>query len=85
MEYGSQTTIAEGSFLSYTLSRSTTLNEQLDISGPTPGMGELDGNPQLCTLFHETTSPDLNGNPLVGGTCYGLLNGPAEVSFYSSL
>ena len=67
-------------FLSYSLSRATTLQEQLDISGPTKGMGSLDGNPQQCTLFHETTSPDSNGNPLVANQCYGLLLGPAEVS-----
>ncbi|CAD6585729.1 MAG: hypothetical protein ASARMPRED_002294 [Alectoria sarmentosa] len=65
-------------FLSYSLSRATTLQEQLDISGPTKGMGSLDGNPQQCTLFHETTSPDSNGNPLVANQCYGLLLGPAE-------
>ncbi|CAF9943797.1 MAG: hypothetical protein ALECFALPRED_001339 [Alectoria fallacina] len=65
-------------FLSYSLSRATTLQEQLDISGPTKGMGSLDGNPQQCTLFHETTSPDSNGNPLMANHCYGLLLGPAE-------
>ncbi|KAM0805952.1 hypothetical protein BDR22DRAFT_816823 [Usnea florida] len=78
MEYGSQTAIGNATFQSYMLSRDTTLQEQLDISGPTKGMGVLDGNPQECTLFHETTSPDSNGHTLAGNKCYGLLNGPAQ-------
>ena len=65
--------------LSYTLSRNTDLSEQLDFSGPTKGMGALNGEPSQCTLFHETTSPDSNGNPLSANVCYGLLLGPAEV------
>lgn len=69
-----------GTFLSYELSRDTTLQEQLGFSGPTPCMGVLDGNPKECTLYHETTSPDSNGNPLKANTCYGLRLGPAEVS-----
>ncbi|KAL9074082.1 MAG: hypothetical protein Q9161_002491 [Pseudevernia consocians] len=64
--------------LSYTLSRNTDLSEQLDFSGPTKGMGALNGEPSDCTLFHETTSPDSNGNPLSANVCYGLLLGPAE-------
>lgn len=83
MEYGSQTPIS-GTFLSYMLSRNTTLNEQLDISGPTKGMGVLDGNPGACTLYHETTSPDSNGNTLAGNKCYGLLNGQAQCVRLSS-
>lgn len=65
---------------SYSLSRATTLQEQLDFSGPTRGMGAVDGLPEQCTLFHETTSPDSNGNSLAANLCYGLLLGPAEVS-----
>ena len=85
MEYGRQALVGNATFfLSYTLSRNTTLNEQLDFSGPTKGMGSLDGNPEQCTLFHETTSPDSNGNTLAENICYGLLNGQAQVSFSSS-
>ena len=65
ISYGEQTP-ADFTFLSYMLSRDTTLNEQLDISGPTPGMGVVDGNPEECTLYHETTSPDSNGHSLAG-------------------
>lgn len=65
---------------SYKLSRNTTLQEQLDFSGSTKGMGSVDGIPWQCTLYHETTSPDSNGNTLVADTCYGLLLGPAQVS-----
>ena len=44
------------------------------------GMGILDGLPQQeCTLYHETTNPNSNGNPLETGACYGLLLGQAEV------
>ncbi|KAF6223847.1 hypothetical protein HO173_013179 [Letharia columbiana] len=64
--------------LSYSLSRATTLQEQLDFSGPTRGMGTVNGDPEQCTLFHETTSPNSNGNTLVANQCYGLLLGPAE-------
>ena len=35
---------------------------------------------QQCTLYQETASPDSNGHALKAETCYGLLNGPAEVS-----
>lgn len=66
-------------FLSYTLGRNTDLSEQLDFSGPTKGMGVLNGEPAECTLFHETSSPDSNGHPLSANVCYGLLLGPAEV------
>lgn len=71
-------------FNSYKLSRNTTHQEQLDFSGPTPGMGSLDGLPQQCTLYHETTSPDSNGNTLAADKCYGLLLGPAGVSTQNS-
>ena len=47
-------------------------------------MGELDGNPEQCTLFHETTSPDSNRNTVAANKCYGLLNGQAQVSFLLS-
>lgn len=67
-------------FLSYTLSRNTNLQEQLDFSGSTKGMGMLHGVPQQCTLFHETTSPDSNGNSLSANVSYGLLLGSAQVS-----
>lgn len=84
MDYDSNYwTGAEGNatFLSYRLSRPTTLEEQLDFSGPTPGMGDLNGIVAQCTLFHETASPDSNGHILEANQCYGLLLGPAEVSF----
>lgn len=76
--------------LSYSLSRATTLREQLDFSGPAKdgagsgsgsGSGsDDDGVPQQCALFHETTSPDSNGHVLMAEHCYGFLTGPAEVS-----
>lgn len=69
------------SFQSYELSRDTTLQEQLDFSESTPNEGDLYGiDKGQCTLFHETTSPDSNGNPLKAETCYGLEEGAAEVS-----
>ena len=83
LPYGDQNTNFNNDsmqILSYSLSRATTRQEQLDFSGPTKGMGALNGDPAQCTLFHETTSPDSNGNTLAAGVCYGLLNGPAEVS-----
>ncbi len=82
MTYGQEMTTVNASWQiqSYKLSRNTTLHEHLDFSGPTNGMGDLDGIPAQCTLFHETTSSDSNGNTLVADTCYGLLLGPAQVS-----
>ncbi len=71
---------ANSTMLSYKLSRPTTPDEQLDFSGPTKGMGDLNGVQAACTLFHETTSPDSNGNVLKDNQCYGLLLGPASVS-----
>ena len=40
----------------------------------------LHGEVQQCTLFHETTSPDTNGNSLAAHQCYGIQLGPVEVS-----
>ena len=66
-------------FLSYKLSRATTLDEQLDFSGANEDGSDPDGLGMLCALFHETASPDAKGDALNANQCYNL-TGPASVS-----
>ena len=66
-------------FLSYKLSRATTLDEQLDFSGANNDSSDPHGLGIMCALFHETASPDANGDALNANQCYNL-TGPASVS-----
>lgn len=82
LNYGQDAWGAMGQFNSYTLSRATTLQEQLDFSGPAENVGSLYGIPQVCMLFHETASPGSNEEGLEEGTCYELGLGAAQVSSF---
>ena len=71
-------------FLSYKLSRATTLEERLDFSGANKDGSDPYGLGVLCASFHETASPDVKGYTLNASQCYNL-TGPASVSILSLL
>ena len=66
-------------YLSYKLSRATTLEEQLDFSGANDDGSDPLHLGVLCALFHETASPDVEGHALNANQCYNLTK-PASVS-----
>ena len=66
-------------FLSYKLSRATTLEEQLDFSGANKDGSGPHGLGVLCALFHETARSGVEGDTLNPNQCYNL-TGPASVS-----
>lgn len=82
--YGNNT-ISGSTIISYKLSRTMMLGEQLDFS---TWYGNdhisLNGQPPQCSLFVEKTSPDTNRHPSIGNSYYGFLNRYTAQVYYKS-